>query len=78
MNLFEGHGNREAKIRFLDGDFQILTPGSYVVCALTGKHIPLDELRYWSVARQEPYADVASSLEADKRAGVLPIQKSRD
>jgi hypothetical protein len=75
MNLFEGHGNREAKIRYLDGDFQILSPGSYVVCALTGKHVPLDELRYWSVARQEPYVDVASALEADRRAGVLPTQR---
>jgi hypothetical protein len=56
MNLFEGHGNREAKIRYLDGDFQILSPGSYVVCAMTGKQIPLDELRYWSVDRQEAYA----------------------
>ncbi len=75
MNLFEGHGNREAKIRYLDGDFQILSPGSYVVCALTSKQIPLDELRYWSVARQEPYADVAAALEADRRAGVLPTQR---
>ncbi|MBB4274608.1 DUF2093 domain-containing protein [Rhizobium mongolense] len=75
MNLFEGNGNREAKIRYLDADFQILSPGSYVICAMTGKHIPLDELRYWSVVRQEPYADVVSSLEADKRAGVLPNQK---
>jgi len=75
MNLFEGHGNREAKIRYLDGDFQILSPGSYVVCAMTGKQVPLDELRYWSVARQEPYADVISAIEADKRAGVLPNQR---
>ncbi len=75
MNLFEGNGNREAKIRYLDGDFQILSPGSHVICAMTGKVIPLDELRYWSVARQEPYADVISSFEADKRAGVLPNQK---
>ncbi len=42
---------------------------------MTGKHIALDELRYWSVARQEPYADVATSLEAEKRAGALPNQK---
>jgi hypothetical protein len=75
MNLFEGHGNREAKLRYLDGDFQIVMPGAYVVCAMSGKHIPLDELRYWSVARQEPYADVMLALEADKRAGVLPVQK---
>ena len=75
MNLFEGNGNREAQIRYLDADFQILSPGSYVVCAITGKQIPLDELRYWSVTRQEPYADVISAIEADKRAGVLPNQR---
>ncbi|MBN9031166.1 MAG: hypothetical protein BGO05_08400 [Rhizobiales bacterium 63-7] len=75
MNRFEGFGNTEAKIKYLDADFQILSPGHYVTCAMTGKHIPLDELRYWSVARQEPYADASASLEADKRAGALPIQQ---
>lgn len=75
MNRFEGHGGREAKIRYLDGDFQILMTGSHVTCAMTGKLIPIDELRYWSVARQEPYADAEASLEADKRAGSLPTQK---
>lgn len=75
MNLFEGNGNREAKVRYLDGDFQILSPGSYVTCAMTGQRIALDELRYWSVARQEPYADAIASFEADKRAGVLPNQR---
>ncbi len=74
MNRFEGSGYREAKIRYLDGDFQILTAGSYVVCALTGVQIPVDELKYWSVLRQEPYADCATALEADKRAGALPNQ----
>jgi len=74
MNRFEGSGFREAKIRYLDGDYQILSAGSYVICALTGSQIPIDELRYWSVARQEPYVDCAASLEADKRAGVLPNQ----
>jgi hypothetical protein len=74
MNRFEGSGSREAKVRYMDGDFQILASGSYVVCALTGVQIPIDELRYWSVARQEPYADCETSLDADKRAGVLPIQ----
>ena len=74
MNRFEGHGSREAKIRFMDGDFQILTPGSYVICAITGRHIPIDEMKYWSVARQEAYTDAAASLEAEKRAGALPNQ----
>lgn len=76
MNRFEGSGNREAQIRYLDGDYQILSAGSHVICAMSGKTIPIDELRYWSVARQEPYADAAASLEADKRAGILPVQKN--
>jgi hypothetical protein len=57
MNRFEGDGFREAKLRYLDGDYQIVTSGAFVVCAMTGLHIPLDELRYWSVARQEAYAN---------------------
>ena len=77
MNRFEGSGSREAKIRYLDGDYQILASGAYVVCAMTGRPIPLDELRYWSVARQEAYVDAAASLEADKRAGALPVQASQ-
>jgi len=74
MNRFEGSGNREAKIRYLDADFQILAPGSHVVCAMTGRPILIDELKYWSVARQEAYVDAAASLEAEKRAGALPNQ----
>ncbi len=62
MNRFERGGSGEARVRFLDHDFQVVMPGSYVVCAVTAKHIPLDELMYWSVARQEPYVDAAASL----------------
>ena len=53
MNRFEGPGAKEARIRYLDGDFQVASPGSFVRCAVTGESIPLDELRYWSVQRQE-------------------------
>ncbi|GKX34154.1 MAG: hypothetical protein MnENMB40S_17720 [Rhizobiaceae bacterium MnEN-MB40S] len=74
MNKFEGHGSGEAKIRYLDSDFQVITPGSYVRCAITGESIPLEELKYWSVARQEPYANIQASVEADRIAGVLPNQ----
>jgi len=76
MNRFEGPGDRPAKIRFLDGDFQILTPGNHVVCAVTGKLIPIEELKYWSVARQEPYVDIKASVTADQRAGILPGEES--
>lgn len=74
MNRFEGSGNRVAKIRYLDGDFNVILPGSFVICAITGREIPVEELRYWSVARQEPYIDAQAAFDADKRAGILPGQ----
>ncbi|MCZ7463020.1 DUF2093 domain-containing protein [Agrobacterium sp. O3.4] len=72
MNRFEGGGNRLAVIEYLDGDFRIVQTGSHVVCAITAQTIPLDELRYWSVARQEAYVDAAASLAAEQKAGNLP------
>lgn len=65
MNRFEGPGSREATIRYLDGDFQVMSPGSFVRCAVTGERIAIDELKYWSVARQEPYASAATSLQRE-------------
>ena len=62
MNRFEGPGAREARIRYLDGDFQVTSPGAFVRCAVTAESIPLDELRYWSVERQEPYLNAEVSL----------------
>lgn len=64
-------GSREARIHYLDGTFRLLATGDFVRCAVTGAHIPLEELRYWSVERQEAYADAAASLEAERRAGKL-------
>ena len=55
----------EAKVEFLDGDIRILRPGAYVRCAVTGQPIPLDELRYWSVDRQEAYASPAASMKRE-------------
>ena len=56
LNKFSSSGHGEAKVQYLDGDFRVIAPGSYVVCAVTGAHIPLEELKYWSVDRQEAYA----------------------
>jgi hypothetical protein len=58
----------EAVLRYLDGDFQVITPGAFVRCAVTGVAIPLDELKYWSVERQEPYVDAAASLKGHESA----------
>jgi hypothetical protein len=46
----------------LDGEFQVLSPGSYVRCAVTGDPIAIEELRYWSVELQEPYLNAEVSL----------------
>jgi len=46
----------EARLRYLDGEYQVLSPGEFVRCAVTGQAIPLTELRYWSVELQEAYA----------------------
>lgn len=67
--LMSGAG-RLAKIHFSDGTFQLTSGGDHVLCAVTGKRIPLEELRYWSVARQEAYADAAASFEGERRAGL--------
>ena len=61
-------GGREARLRYGDGDFEVQRHGDYVVCAVTGRRVPLDQLRYWSVTRQEPYADAAAANEAHGRA----------
>lgn len=76
MNRFEGPGAREAGIRYLDGDFQVTSPGSFVRCAVTGERIALDELKYWSVARQEPYVDANASLQREIETN--PEMRKRD
>ena len=63
-SLFAG----EAKVHYGSSDFTIMEPGGYVICAVTGENIPIDQLRYWSEDRQEAYKDASASLEAWKKA----------
>ena len=44
-----------AKIKYLPNNFQIIEEGNYVICAVSGKVINLEELNYWNVDLQEPY-----------------------
>lgn len=53
----------EAHMRYLDADLELLSPGDFVVCAVTGRKIPLAALRYWSVDRQEAYIDAAAAAQ---------------
>ncbi len=56
LNKFGPSGHGEAQVQYLDGDFRVVSPGTYVRCAVTDARIPLDELKYWSVDLQEAYA----------------------
>jgi hypothetical protein len=55
--------NGEAEVKYLDGDFRVVKPGAFVRCAVTGVAIPLEELKYWSVDRQEAYASPQAVLQ---------------
>jgi hypothetical protein len=56
---------RPARLHYMAGTFRVLSPGDHVVCAVTGQPIPLDELRYWSIERQEAYASADASVQAE-------------
>ena len=53
----------EAELEYLDGDIRVLRPGAFVRCAVTGVPIPIEELRYWNVDLQEPYASYQAKLQ---------------
>ncbi|MEZ5816465.1 MAG: DUF2093 domain-containing protein [Hyphomicrobiaceae bacterium] len=53
----------EAKVAYMHGEFRVEQPGDFVLCAVTGKPIPIADLRYWSVERQEAYSSAEASLQ---------------
>jgi hypothetical protein len=55
---------RAARLHYMANGFRVLAPGDHVTCAVTGERIPLDALRYWSVERQEAYANAQIATEA--------------
>ncbi len=65
LNRFDPHSSStgEAEVKYLDGDFRVMRPGAFVRCAVTGTPIPLEELKYWSVERQEAYANPRAVLQ---------------
>ena len=56
-------GNK-AKLKFHPNNFEIVEKGDYVVCAVSGKNILLNQLTYWNVELQEAYF---SAKEAQQR-----------
>ena len=61
-----------AELEYLDGEYRIVRPGSFVLCAVTETRIPLEALRYWSVDLQEPYATPDIALKRFQELGLTP------
>ncbi len=61
--------NKVARLHYMANSFRMLTAGDHVVCAETGQAIPLEELRYWSVVKQEPYVSADASVLATMKKG---------
>jgi hypothetical protein len=65
--LTPGASPGEAKLRYLDADFEVIKPGRFVVCAVSGRKIALEDLRYWNVEGQEAYFDAETALKRWKQ-----------
>jgi len=55
---------KKAKLHYKNNSFDVIEEGNFVVCAVSGKEIPLKDLNYWNVELQEAYF---SPLEANER-----------
>ena len=53
-----------AILKYSHNSFEVIENGTYVICAVSGKKIPLENLNYWNVDLQEPYF---SYLEANQK-----------
>ncbi len=62
----------EAEVVYGPGRYEVVKPGGFVRCAVTGKAILLEDLRYWSVERQEAYSSVPAAADAEEAARRRP------
>ena len=52
-----------ALLHYGDGEYSVLKPGKFVLCAVTSAKIPLEALRYWNPIAQEAYANPGVALQ---------------
>ena len=62
-------GPGEAVLEYRNADYHVVRSGSFVRCAVTGQAIPVDDLRYWSVSRQEAYVDSMAAIKRRLQTG---------
>ena len=59
--------NKLARLKYLPNNFEIMEEGDHVVCAISGKKIPLEKLNYWNVEEQEAYYSyIEASVKKEK------------
>ena len=63
---------KKAKLNYKHNSFDIIEEGNFVVCAISGKEIPVDQLTYWNVELQEAYY---SPIEVNERYKSLNNKK---
>ena len=58
--------NKLAKLKYQANNFEIIENGDYVICAISKKKIPLENLTYWNVEEQEAYFSyIEASIKRD-------------
>ena len=58
--------NKLAKLKYLANNFEIVEDGDHVICAISQKKIPLENLNYWNVEEQEAhFSYVEASMKRD-------------
>lgn len=62
--LMSSNNARPARLHYMANGFRVLAAGDHVLCAVSGEKITLEALRYWSVAKQEPYASAEIATKA--------------
>ena len=59
--------NKLARLKYLPNNFEIMEEGDHVLCAISGKKIPLEKLNYWNVEEQEAYYSyIEASIKKEK------------
>ncbi len=58
---------KKAKLQYKHNSFDVIEEGNFVVCAISGKEIPLENLNYWNVELQEAYFSPLEVKESYKK-----------
>ena len=59
---------KKAKLKYKNNSYDIIEEGDFVVCAISGKRILLENLSYWNVDLQEAYF---SPVEVKQRVDLI-------